>query len=44
MLAGVTIHDLVEAMVEFDVQIPSLPTIINAQVAGVIASGSHVSI
>jgi hypothetical protein len=40
----VTIAELVERMVELQVQIPALPTIINAQVAGVIATGSHVSI
>ena len=37
-------YELVDFMVENGVQIPALPVIMNAQIAGAVSTGSHVSI
>ncbi len=37
-------YELVDFMIENGVQIPALPVIMNAQIAGAVSTGSHVSI
>ncbi len=44
ILAGMMMYELVDFMIENGVQIPALPTIMNAQIAGAVSTGSHVSV
>ncbi len=44
ILAGMMMYEFVDFMIENGVQIPALPVIMNAQIAGAVSTGSHVSI